>query len=318
MSPERSAIRLYRLHVGVAGLGFALVAGTIAFLAASVDPALPSPASVAAACDRWLSSGGPGALLVLTVSALALISLALGIRSARRQLAASRRYLAELPISDQRITVGGTSCRLIETAAPHAFCAGYMRPQIHISRGAIEQLTSEELRAVVGHELHHARRRDPLRLLLARSLADALFFIPLLRRSSERYAALGELAADDAAVRRLDGRRPPLASALLKLSAPDTQPASVVGIAPERVDHLMGNPSAARWRLPRSPAGRSAVVLLALATLLAASAHGFVVATLDLPILLAAGCMAAMIGGPIALALGAVVVSRRALRARRA
>jgi hypothetical protein len=314
---ERSASRLYRLHLGLAGLGALLVAGTITSAAAGVDPSLPSPASIAAACDRWLSAGGPGAVLALALSALALASLVLGMRSARRQLAAGRRYLAGLPISDKVIALEGTSCRLIETSQPQAFCAGYLAPQVHLSRGAVEQLSREELRAVVGHELHHARRRDPLRLLLARSLADGLFFIPLLRRSSERYAALGELAADEAAVRQLGGRRPPLASALLKLSPPRPQPTSVVGIAPERVDHLMGDPDAGRWRLPRSPASRSALVLLALAALLAATAHGLLVSNLELPILLAAGCMVAMIGVPIALGLGVVVISRRALRARR-
>lgn len=317
MSRERSASRLYRLHLGLAGLGALLVAGTIVSAAAGVDPSLPALASVAAACDRWLSAGGPGAVLALALGALALASLVLGMRSARRQLAADRRYLAGLPISDQAIAVEGTSCRVIEMSDPQAFCAGYLRPQVYLSRGAVEHLNREEMRAVVGHELHHARRRDPLRLLLARSLADGLFFIPLLRRSSERYAALGELAADEAAVRRLGGRRPPLASALLKLSPRRPQPASVVGIAPERVDHLMGDPDAGRWQLPRSLASRSVLVLLALAGLLVATAHGVLVANLDVPILLAAGCMVAMIAGPIALAVGTVVISRRALRARR-
>ncbi|MGH2993168.1 MAG: M56 family metallopeptidase [Solirubrobacterales bacterium] len=318
MSPERSARRLYRLHVSIAGVGGALVAGTIAFLATGADSGLPSPATVAAACDRWLFAGGPGALAALALGALALVSLGLGARSGWRQLIASRRYLAGLPVSDHRIAIGGTSCPLVETAVPNAFCAGYLRPQVYLSRGALDRLSHDELRAVVGHELHHAGRRDPLRLLLARSLADGLFFIPLLRRSSERYAALGELAADDAAVRHVEGRRPPLASALLKLSPPGARPASVLGIAPERVDHLVGEPGAGGWRLPRALAGRSALVLLGLASLLAASAHGLLVANLELPVLLTAGCMAAMIGGPLALALGMIVVSRRALRARRA
>lgn len=307
MSGHRSANRLYRLHLAVAGLGAGLVVGTIAFIAAGVDSSLPSPASVAAACDRWLSAGGPGAILAVAVGALALASVALGARSARCQLAASRRYLQALPISGQVVAIEG---------AARAFCAGYLRPQVYVSRGAVGHLSRDELRAVVSHELHHVHRRDPLRLLVARALADGLFFIPLLRRSSERYAALGELAADEAAIRRLDGRGA-LASALLKFSAPGAQPATVVGIAPERVDHLMGDPLAGRWQLPRSLAGRTAVALVGLAALLGAAAHGLVLANLDLPILLAAGCMAAMIGGPIALAVGVMVISRRGLRARR-
>jgi hypothetical protein len=317
MSRGRSAGRLYLLHVGLAAAGIALIAWSIALVAARTDFGLPSPGSVAAACDRWLSEGGPGAIVAIGVAGLALAVLLLGVRSARRQLAASRRYLRALRASDQVVTVDGASCRLIETSAPQAFCAGYLRPRIYLSRGAVETLSREELRAVVSHELHHVRRRDPLRLLLARSLADALFFIPLLRRSSERYEALGELAADEAAVRRLGGHGA-LASALVKFSGPDVQPAPVVGIAPERVDHLLGDPEAGRWRLQGSLAGRSAVAMLGLAALLTAGAHGLVVTNLDLPVLLAAGCMVAMIGGPVLLAGAAILLSRRALRARRA
>jgi len=317
MNRGRSASRLYVLHVGLAALGIALVAGSIALVAAHTDFGLPSPGSVVSACDRWLSAGGPGAIVALGVAALALAVLLLGVRSARRQLAASRRYLGALPASDQVVTVDRTSCRLIEMSAPQAFCAGYLRPRVYLSRGAVEKLSHEELRAVVGHELHHVRRRDPLRLLLARSLADALFFIPLLRRSSERYEALGELAADEAAVRRPGGHGD-LASALLKFSGPGVHSAPVVGIAPERVDHLLGDPEAGRWRLPGSAAGRSAAAMLGLAALLAAAAHGLFVSNLNLPVLLAAACMVAMVGGPVLLAGGAILLSRRALRARRA
>lgn len=317
MSPRRSASRLYRLHLGLAGVGVALVAATFGFVAAGVDTGLPAPESVSAACDRWLAGGGPGALVALAVAGLAIASLVLGFRSGWRQIAVSRRYLKALPMSDRALEVDGTSCRLIESPTPQAFCAGLLRPRIYISRGATEELRRDELRAVVSHELHHVRRRDPLRLLLARSLADGLFFIPLLRRSSERYAVLGELAADEAAVGRI-GRRGPLASAVLRFSGAGVEPEPVMGIASERVDHLLGDPAVGRWRLPVSLAGPSAAVLVGLAALFAAVAHGLFVANLNLPILLAAACMVAMIGGPIVLAVGAVVISHKALRARRA
>jgi hypothetical protein len=317
VSGHRSASRLYRLHLAAAGLAAALLTGAIVFVASGLDPSLPSPDSVAAACDRWLATGGPAAVIALAAGALALASLVLGLRSLWRQVGASRRYLQALPVATETIDVDGTACRLIDASGPLAFCAGYVRPAVFLSRGAIDQLTGDELRAVVGHEAHHADRRDPLRLLLARALADGLFFLPVLRRSCERYAALGELAADEAAVGRIDGRGP-LASALLKFSAPGEHPATVVGIAPERVDHLLGDPAARLWRLPRSVTAPSAAVLVALAALFGAAAHGALEASLNLPILLSAACMLVMIGGPIAVALGAIVISRRTLRARRA
>lgn len=311
---SRDASRLYRVHLALAGAALALILGAGALALTGLQLHLPSAGAIAAACDRWLNAGGPAALVTLAAAGLASVSLALGARSAARQARATRRYLAALPVSGEDVVVDGDRCRVIDSAAPTAFCIGYLRPRIYLSRGALELLDADELRAVAAHERHHARRRDPLRLLVARSLASALPFVPLLRRSSERYEAIGELAADEAAVHDLK-RRGPLASALLKIGGDRPTGAPVVAIAPERVDHLIGDPQAGSWRLPRSLAGRSALALVALAGLLTLSWQAEPAP--QLPGLLAAGCMAAMVGGPVALAVGAVVLSRRALLARR-
>jgi bla regulator protein blaR1 len=314
---RRSAKHLYRLHLALAGIGLALVLSAGGSVIAAADQNLPSAASIAQACDRWLSTGGPMAVAGLAVALLALATLLNGMRSVRRQVAATRRYLDSLPVSDREIASAGARCRLIEVTQPQAFCAGYLRPRIYLSRGTVQVLGNDELRAIVAHELHHLRRRDPLRLLLARALADALFFIPLLRRISERYADLGELAADEAAVGDLESERP-LASALLKFAERTTGPAPVVAVAAERVDHLLGDPEAGRWRLPRSLVGQNTLILVGLGAILMSVWHGLLAPTLELPLLLAAGCMTVMVGGPIALAVYAVTLSRRMMRARRA
>ena len=96
---------------------------------------------------------------------------------------------------------------------------------MYVSAGALATLSAAELAAVVAHEGHHADRRDPLRILIARAIGDA-YSLPALAR---REQALAELAADDAAVRR--GGKAPLASALLAFPG---------AIAPERVDRLAG------------------------------------------------------------------------------
>jgi hypothetical protein len=309
----RRANQLFLVHVLVAGLGLALLVGAGAVLAAGIDLELPSSAAIRAACDGWLASGGPLAVVVLAVLSLALLSIGLGLRSVWRQLAHTRRYLSAQSIVGER-TVAGRTCALTQSPLPLAFCAGYLRPRIHLSLGAVEQLSEAELHAVVDHEHHHLRRRDPLRLLLGRALADALFFIPLLRRTAERYEALGELAADEEAVSRAAGRGA-LASAIVKFDDATMRGATVVGVAPERVDHLMGDPDARGWRLPRASARWGAVALLALGGLFLLSWQ--IDSAAQLPLLVAAGCIALMVGGPIALAVGAVVLSRRALRVRR-
>jgi hypothetical protein len=313
----RSARQLYLLHLALGGIGAALVSGAAVAVFSGTSLGFPSAGEISQACDSWLSAGGPAALLGFGIIVLALTALGLGIRSARRQLRSSRRYLAALSILDREVVVEGVPCRVIGGKEPQAFCAGYLRPRIYLSEGALEQLSKAELEAVVAHEMHHLRRREPLRLLIATALADSLFFLPILRRMSERYRALGELAADEAAVKALHGHAP-LASALLKFSEPEPSPAAVVGIDPERVDHLMGDARAVRWRLPRTLLGRSVLVLAAMSGLVLLVWHGIVDPTLEFPLVLAAACMLLMIGGPVVLASVALVLSRRALRARRA
>ncbi len=313
----RGAGRLYLVHITVATLGMALLAGAAALVVGEQNFALPSSQAISSACDSWVQAGGPAALLGLAIAVLTLTAIGLGLKSVHRQVQASRRYMAALATSSEAIEVEGIGCRLIDSTEPKAFCAGYLQPRIYLSRGAREQLDGAELRAVVAHEAHHLRRRDPLRLLAARAIADSLFFIPILRRMSERYSALGELAADEAAVRATRGRGP-LASALLKFSESGLHPAPVVSIAPERVDHLMGDPDASRWKLPPSPLGRSVVSLAALGAVILLTWHGILSPNLQFPLLVAAACMGLMVCGPIALALGALSLSRRVPLLRRA
>jgi len=309
----RAARTLYALHLGVAALAVGLLGSAATVVLSASDLSLPSTAEISKACGNWLSSGGPAAVLALLPTGLAISVVYLAVRSALRHVRVGRAYVTGLPCGETT-TVDEVACRPVEIAEPLSFCAGYLRPQIYLSRGLIERLSGDELRAVVAHERHHLRRRDPLRRLLARALADGLFFIPVLERTSERHTALGELAADQAAVAAFEDRRP-LAGALLKLSEHEPAPAPVAGIDPERVDSLLGDPEAGRWRLPKTMAGWSALALLTLAALLVVAS--LVQPGLDWPVVLAAGCMAGMIGSPLVLGGTAVVVSQRARRARR-
>jgi len=308
----RGAGRLYILHITLAIVGAILLVGGTVLILGRQSFSMPTSEELSTACHDWLSAGGPAALVGLSIAALAVAAVCLGLRSVYRQVRATRRYLATQHPSAKSVAVGGVPCRLIDSEEPRAFCAGYLRPRVYLSRGAREQLGSEELRAVLAHEAHHRRRRDPLRILVAQALADSLFFIPILQRMSERYAALGELAADEAAVRAVDGRAP-LASALLKFSA---QPTAVVSLAPERVDHLMGDPDATHWQLPRSPLARSAVALCALGAVSLLVWHGVLDPNLQVPLLVAGACAGMMVCGPIVLAVVALLLSRHVLRRR--
>lgn len=167
-------------------------------------------------------------------------------RSLRRGVVAHRRLAAQLPVVGTR-TVGGREVAIVPGAAPRAFCSGLVRPRVYLSEGALTLLGPRELAAVVAHEGHHADRRDPLRLLVARAIGEAYS----LRTLPRREQALSELAADAAAVRR--GGAAPLASALLAFPG---------GIAPERVDRLAG--AAAGHQVSNAMLAAAAVVMAAL------------------------------------------------------
>ena len=191
-------------------------------------------------CSDMLSGDAMvGRMLVLALAGVGLAVPVRAVRSIWRQARATRRLLRVLPVT--RVSPGSPSVVTVEHEAPLAFCAGYRRPRVYVSTGTQCLLAPAELAAVLAHERHHARRRDPLRLLLMRAAADALFFMPVLRWCRVRYGVLAERAADQHAIESAGVK--PLASAL---AAFDEQRAATVTVSAERVAHLVGEADRAR------------------------------------------------------------------------
>ncbi len=162
---------------------------------------------------------------------------------------------------------------LITCATPVALCHGLLRPCLLLSTGAVRGLSMAEVEAVLRHERAHLRRRDPLRLVVARALTAALPAVPLLGAFAATMPAAQELAADRAVLAAIGADA--LARALLKVGAAGGAlrgPLVAVGafsdaeLADARIGQLLGEP------VPRlSPSPR---------TLLAAGATLGLVATL--------------------------------------
>jgi hypothetical protein len=104
---------------------------------------------------------------------------------------------------------------LIASDTVFTFCYGLWRPRVCLSTGLAALLTDVELLAVLRHEAHHRRHRDPLKILASRAVASGLFFLPLAGALHDAYLAGKELCADADAVP--DGNDLPLAAALVKL-----------------------------------------------------------------------------------------------------
>jgi hypothetical protein len=252
------------------------------------------------------------AIVVLALALLGAAVVLLAIAGIIRELAASRGLTRRLAAARP---LPGADAFVIGGERPHAFCAGLTHPRVYLTEGALAILDEQALESVLGHERHHARRRDPLRLAAGRVLAQALFFLPGLGDLTRRREALAEIGADESAVARRPELRSALARAMLSFTeAPDTD--AGVGIDPVRVDHLLGEPP--RWRFPTLLflLALGLIALLAgVAALAGREAAGS--ASLAPPFLSAQPCVVVLALIPAGIVLAALAITQTGARSRR-
>jgi Zn-dependent protease with chaperone function len=206
--------------------------------------------------------------------------LGLAVLSVGRQMWATRRLLQTLGpnclLPPELARLGRDlglleRLRLLADPRPVAFSAGLASPKIWLTTGLLTRLDQDALAAVIRHEAHHVRHRDPLKVLLVRSMADALFFLPVARELVHAYEVHKELEADaEAAISAADQRG--LARALFHLLTLDTVDVNQAAIGPllsggqrgataARLDRLTGSP------VPSLMPQRRSVVITILAVL---------------------------------------------------
>lgn len=193
------------------------------------------------------------ALLLLIVPMMILSTLFLLIRQlvGQRRLEADiarRRWNIDDWLSDVA-SASGLSRRFVVVDDPrvHAFCAGLISPKVYVSSGLLRTISRDEVAAVLLHEAHHLRQRDPFRLIIADIVHYLVAPFPAFRTIIIRARIRIELAADDAALERVPADV--LASALLKVARAGSSfspRASVAGLTPTeaRVAALLSKPIA--------------------------------------------------------------------------
>jgi Zn-dependent protease with chaperone function len=297
IDPEIGARRTYAATLALAGTGAMLTAGVIVSALAGL--------SVSSAPGHHLHLLGVGiatpeanamAIVVLTVATLGIAVVLAGLRAMIVAVRSLRELQRALPVGGP--LPGHEGVLVVTDEHVAAFCAGLWRPRVYITTGALAVLEDGQLEAVLAHEGTHRARRDPLRVVGARVLAEALFFLPLLRPLSEHYASLAELVADARAASSAPGSREALAAAMLAFGHDQ--------ITAERVDHLAGEGGPA-WRLPLSGAVLSVAGIAALvATLAELARHAATQASLGIPALAGKPCVVTLALVPFA----AVAIAR--------
>ncbi len=160
---------------------------------------------------------------------------------------------------------------LVAAPQPFALCYGWLKPRVLVTTGLTEAMDEQELSSVLAHEKYHLTQNDPFKILIVRTLRDAVIFFPVLHDLVENYLLLQEIAADQHALAH-GATRETLASALLKVFRSPTWDALGVGAYSsfgERVQHLAQPNRKFNWRISwvRVLISVVAVILLMLAIL---------------------------------------------------
>ena len=148
-------------------------------------------------------AGSVAGLVLVGLIAAASWLAATSVRTQATNTARLRRWVSahQAPVPaglDTAAAEAGLAGRvdLVDTPGSFSFTHGIARPRVVVSRGLVDSASPEELAAVLVHEAYHVANYDPLKVVLARSLPRALFFLPSLVELRGRYVAGRELAAD--------------------------------------------------------------------------------------------------------------------------
>ncbi len=138
-----------------------------------------------------LTRGGVALQVGVLILALMGAGTIFGLRSVRSQLNSTERLMKSIRLrrispSHEHLSAAvrarlGSRLYVVSAAEPFSFTFGLFFPKVVFSTGLASALSSAELDAVLTHERYHVRNFDPLKVLLARALGRAFFWLPLLR-----------------------------------------------------------------------------------------------------------------------------------------
>ncbi len=169
-------------------------------------------------------------LFLWSGAATLIAGLAYGSFKGTAGLLRTNKAIKKLPLKKR----DGSLILIDDNLSRTAFTHGFLRPKIYISKGLLNGLERDELKAVFLHELYHKKRFDPLRFFLISFLKDSFFYIPVIRHFINNIRIRKEHEADDAAAASFRDKLN-LAGALIKVASHNkfaVNSASITGGSP--------------------------------------------------------------------------------------
>ncbi len=202
-------------------------------LALRLLPAMLAAFVVAALCVPsylWLETNETTERVGLACCAMALLgsficvsSLARSVRALLRSVRQARRYKREGRSDREGNSLPVT---VMNSDTPVLALAGLIRPRVIVSRGVLQTLSREELKAALQHEHAHRKSQDNLKRLVLFLAPEIFPFSRAFTRLNRRWARLIEWAADDEATAGDSRRSLSLAAALVHMARMGATPAA--------------------------------------------------------------------------------------------
>jgi beta-lactamase regulating signal transducer with metallopeptidase domain len=187
----------------------------LAIIALPFAPALSSKEGMALAFKSQvvLDPGWATAIFVCwtVIAALAGIRLALGVRKLKRlRTSCTPIQISDFPtlqamVEQFRRIRSVEICRSSALQVPTAI--GFLKPVIVVPEWALAELSEDDLKAVVLHELAHLRRRDDWTNLAQKMLRAVFFFHPAVWWVDKKLALEREMACDELVLAETGNRR---------------------------------------------------------------------------------------------------------------
>ena len=197
--PRRSpaaALLLWQAVGITAGLLAVQAVVTVALAPAGPTHALAAQAVLdGRAPTRWWSvvAAVTAAVLVLRLVSVFTVSAVRTLRARHRN-----RVLVDLVATRNPLLPGA---RVVDHDVPLAYCLPGLRPRVVLSRGVLDLLREDEVRAVLAHEDAHVVQRHDLVVLPFSAFGTTFPRLRPVRTASEQVALLVEMLADDRAAR---------------------------------------------------------------------------------------------------------------------
>lgn len=178
----------------------------------------------------------PQAVILATTIVLGIGFLSLLMQLIRTQLLLKRLLLHKINPARNLLKIIrslGLSNKviLVKDHRQFSFCYGIFSPVIIISTALAQSLGEKEIEAVLLHEQSHLINKDPLKILVGRTLSSMFFFLPIFQELNKNTESTNELLADQWVI-KYQQKPTFLRSALKKfLAAPELNMVTVANIS---------------------------------------------------------------------------------------